>query len=209
MHIKITSNSSHSSLRPLNCQALHTGKELMRIIYLFIIILSLTACAGPNPNPGERSADIAWEKYDYDTAFEILLPAAERGEPWAQLRVGVAYELGSGVVKDIPTAIEWYEKAASQEAEGNWANGQLVGASGRSGYFNQNSDALIARFQLANIYLRGEGVKKDPAKALELAQYVSDKTQGDSIFYCCEFSGGRYITNTAIAETLNKAKAAQ
>ncbi|QDF77264.1 sel1 repeat family protein [Shewanella marisflavi] len=172
-------------------------------------MLGLTACAGPNPNPGERTVDMAWEKYDYDTAFEVLMPAAERGEPWAQLRLGVAYELGSGVTRDIPKAIMWYEKAAAQESDGNWANGQLVGATGKSGYFNQNSDALIAKFQLANIYLRGEGVEPNPEKALQLAKYVSDKTQGNSIFYCCEFSGGRYIANTAIAETLAKAKAAQ
>lgn len=181
----------------------------MRIIYIFAIALGLAACAGPNPNPGERTADVAWEKYDYNTAFEVLMPAAERDEPWAQLRMGVAYELGSGVPKDIPKAIAWYEKAASQESEGKWANGQLAGAVGKPGYFNQNSDALIAKFQLANIYLRGEGVPQDPAKALELAQYVSDKAQGNSIFYCCESSGGRYITSTAIAETLARAKAAQ
>ena len=181
----------------------------MKVIYIFIALLCFTACAGPNPNPGERMVDVAWEKYDYDTAFEFLIPAAERGEPWAQLRVGVAYELGSGVTKDIPTAIMWYEKAAAQESDGNWANGQLVGAVGKSGFFNQNSDALIAKFQLANIYLRGEGVESNPEKALELAQYVSDKTQGNSIFYCCEHSDGRYITSNAIAETLAKAKAAQ
>lgn len=181
----------------------------MNIVYISLLVLGLSACAGPNPNPGERTVDVAWEKYDYDRAFEVLRPAAERGEPWAQLRMGVAYELGSGVPKDIPVAIEWYEKAASQESEGNWANGQLVGATGKSGYFNQNNDALIAKFQLANIYLRGEGVPPDPAKALELAQYVADKTHGKSIFYCCEFSGGRYIANTAIAETLKDAKAAQ
>lgn len=181
----------------------------MRIIYVFIIAFNLAACAGPNPNPGERTVDLAWGKYDYNTAFEVLKPAAERGEPWAQLRMGVAYELGSGVVKNIPTAIGWYEKAASQEADSNWANGQLVGTAGKSGYFNQNSDALIAKFQLANIYLHGQGALQDPTKALGLAQYVSDKTQGKSIFYCCESSGGRYITNTAIDETLKKAKAAQ
>jgi Sel1 repeat. len=181
----------------------------MRVLFTFIIILGLAACAGPNPNPGERTVDVAWEKYDYNAALEVLMPSAERGEPWAQLRVGVAYELGSGVAKDIPTAITWYEKAASQESEGNWANGQLVSAAGKPGYFNQNSDALIAKFQLANIYLRGEGITKKPAKALELAKYVSDKTQGNSIFYCCEFSGGRYIANTEIADTLSKAKAAQ
>lgn len=182
----------------------------MRKLYIFIIIFGLAACAGPNPNPGERTTDVAWANYDYDTAFEALRPAAERGEPWAQLRMGVAYELGSGVTKkNIPEAIKWYELAAAQEAEGNWANGQLVGAAGRAGYFNQNSDALIAKHQLANIYLRGDGIAPDPKKALALAQYVSEKTEGNSIFYCCEFSGGRYITNTAIAETLAKAKAAQ
>ena len=177
----------------------------MRIICIFITLLGISACAGPNPNPGERTADISWEKYDYNTAFEVLIPAAERGEPWAQLRMGVAYELGSGVTKDITTAIQWYEKASLQEKDGNWANGRLVGASGKSGYFNRNSDALIARFQLANIYLRGDGVPQDIEKALEMVQYVSDKTQGNDIFYCCEFSGGRYITNIAISKTLNKA----
>jgi TPR repeat protein len=181
----------------------------MRNFYLLITICFLVACAGPNPNPGERTVDVAWEKYDYEAVFSVLNPAAERGEPWAQLRMGVAYELGSGVTKNIPTAIMWYEKAASQESQGDWANGQLVGAAGKAGYFNQNSDALIAKFQLANIYLRGEGIPKNPKKALELAQYVSDKAQGNSIFYCCEFSGGRYIANTEIAKTLSKAKAAQ
>lgn len=181
----------------------------MRLIFIFTIILGLFACAGPNPNPGERTADIAWEKHDYATALDILKPAAQRGEPWAQLRMGVAYELGSGVIKDIPTAIMWYEKVASQGSEGDWANGQLVGPAGNPGYFNQNSDALIAKFQLAHLFLRGEGVLVDPAKAIALAQEVSEKTRGNSIFYCCEFSGGRYITAAAIAKTLKKAIAAQ
>jgi TPR repeat protein len=181
----------------------------MKIFYMVMTIFILTACAAPNPNPGERTVDVAWEKYDYDTVFKILMPAAKRGEPWAQLRVGLAYELGSGVTKDILTAIKWYEKAAAQETDGNWANGHLVGAAGEPGYFNQNSDALIAKFQLANIYLRGDGIPKNPAKALELALDVSEKANGNDIFYCCEFSGGKYITSTAIAKTLSKAQAAQ
>ena len=176
-------------------------KKLFILVYFFL----LAACAGPNPNPGERTVDIAWERYEYEKVFEILKPAAERGEPWAQLRMGVAYELGSGVKKDITMAIQWYELAAAHEAEVNWSNGQLVGASGKSGYFNQTSDALIAKFQLANIYLHNEGVA-NPEKALELAQHVSNKTQGNSLFYCCESTGGRYITSTQISETLSKAK---
>ncbi|GAB6262562.1 hypothetical protein [Photobacterium sp. R1] len=118
----------------------------MKIICMLTAILGPTACAGSNPNPGERTVDVAWEKYDYETVFEVLKPVAERGEPWAQLRMGVAYELGSGVEKDIPVAIQRYEKVAAQESEGEWVNSLQVGAMGKLGYFNQNSDALFAKF---------------------------------------------------------------
>ena len=180
----------------------------MKKTYILLSLFLLAACAGPNPNPGERTVDIAWERYEYEKVFEILKPAAERGEPWAQLRMGVAYELGSGVKKDIPAAIRWYQLAASQEADDDWANGKLAGATGKPGYFNQTSDALIAKFQLSGIYLRGEDTKANPEKALELIQHVSDKTQGNSLFYCCESSGGRYITSTQIAQRLNQAREA-
>ena len=178
----------------------------MKIWHVMCIVAVLTGCAGPNPNPGERTVDVAWEQSNYPAAFKVLRPAANRGEPWAQLRMGVAYELGSGVTQDIPTAIKWYELAAAQEAQGGWAEGKLVGGSGQSGYFNQNSDALIAMFQLANIYLRGAAVPINPMKVFKLADYVSRKSKGNNLFYCCEFSGGRYIANTAIAETLVAAK---
>lgn len=175
----------------------------MRVLTI-LFTLALIGCAGPNPNPGERTADIAWSKYDYSRALEILEPAAERGEPWAQLRLGVGYELGAGYEKNIPKAISWYKKAAVQTAEGEWADGLLAGAVGKAGYFNQNSDALIAQHQLAGIYFRGDGVEKDLVKAYLLERDVSKSTQGKDLFYCCEFSGGRSITAEAIDDLLQK-----
>lgn len=173
----------------------------MRCAVIFLALI-IAGCAGPNPNPGERTADIAWSKYDYPHALEILEPAAERGEPWAQLRLGVGYELGAGYKKDISKAIFWYKKAAVQMAEGNWANGLLVGATGKTGYFNQNSDALIAQHQLAGIYFRGNGVEKDLVKAYLLEKNVSKLSKGENIFFCCEFSGGRSITAESISKLL-------
>ena len=96
----------------------------MKIWHVMCIVAVLTGCAGPNPNPGERTVDVAWEQSNYPAAFKVLRPAANRGEPWAQLRMGVAYELGSGVTQDITTAIKWYELAAAQEAQGGWAEGK-------------------------------------------------------------------------------------
>jgi hypothetical protein len=178
--------------------------------WLIVVTLSLgsAGCAGVNPNPGERTADMAWERQDYPRALSIVRQAAERGEPWAQLRLGVAYELGVGVAKDTQEALAWYRKAARQVAEGGWAEGKLVGAFGRPGYFNQNSDALIAQHQIAGIYSRGDGIGKDLIEAYLYAKNVAEKTQGRSLFYCCEFSRARYITAAAIAESLAKIEGA-
>lgn len=180
----------------------------MKKRYAMMAVLALAGCAGLNPNPGERTFDIAWHNYDYPRAFAILKPAAERGEPWAQLRMGVAYELGAGVPKDIPTAIRWYSLAAAQEAEGGWADGLVVGAVGKLGYFNANSAALVAKYQMANLYLNGEGVPRDVQQAYALAQDVSDKSAGRRVYYCCEHIGARYIRAIDISDTLARAKAA-
>jgi TPR repeat protein len=177
-------------------------------IVVVSLILASSGCAGMNPNPGERTADMAWERQDYQRALSVIRPAAERGEPWAQLRLGVAYELGVGVAKDTREALVWYRKAARQIGEGGWAEGKLVGAMGRPGYFNQNSDALIAQHQIAGIYFRGDGVAKDPIEAYLYAKNVAEKTQGGSLFYCCEFSRARYITAEAIAESVARIESA-
>jgi TPR repeat protein len=114
-------------------------------------------------------------------------------------------ELGVGVAKDTQEALA--RKVARQFAEGGWVEGKLVGAVGRPGYFNQNSDALIAQHQIAGIYFRGDGVGKDLVEAYLYAKNVAEKTQGRSVFYCCELSRARYITAAAIAESLVKIEA--
>jgi TPR repeat protein len=101
-------------------------------------------CAGPNPNPGERTTDMAWTSNNFNRAFDIAKPKAETGEPWAQLRLGIFYENGWGINKDIEKAEYWYKKAAAQKVAGEWAEGKIVGASGKPGYFNQNSDGRSA-----------------------------------------------------------------
>ena len=64
---------------------------------IFIIGTTLSEdeiCRGPNPNPGERTADMATLKGDFNKAFAIVKLAAEKGESWAHLRFGVFYENG-------------------------------------------------------------------------------------------------------------------
>lgn len=160
-------------------------------VFLFIISLIIVGCAGPNPNIGERTTDMAWYSGRYEDAIKVVKPHADNGEPWAQLRMGIFYENGWGVEKDIHKAIEWYEKVALQKAEGWWADGMMAGAIGKIGYFNQNSDARIAQLNLANLYFKGEGIEQNLQKAYLNAKTVVDETDGAGIFFCCEFAGGQ------------------
>ena len=167
-------------------------KGYFRIIMVLVL---LSGCAGMNPNPGERTTDTAWMSGKFDKAYSIVKPHADAGEPWAQLRLGIFYENGWGVNQNNKKAEYWYKKAAAQKASGDWANGLLVGAVGKAGYFNQNSDALIAEFNLADLYFNGrEGVEKDLITAYVLVYNVINQSKGHSVFFCCEFADGRYFT---------------
>ncbi len=169
---------------------------------LSVALLILSGCAGMNPNPGERTADTNWEMGNYLVSLDVVRPRAERGEPWAQLRIGIYYETGYGVAKNIDEAISWYKKAAVQMTEGKWAEGYIVGALGKAGYFGQNNDALIAQYRLADIYFKGQGVARDIIKAFLLINNVSKLSNGENIFFCCSWSGGRWFT----AEMISKMK---
>ena len=188
---------------------------------LFVL---LVGCASTNPNPGERTADKYWLGGNFAKAVEIAKPRAELGEPWAQLRMAIYYDTGSGVDVDPTEAARWYKKAALQIAEGSWAEGRITGDKGEAGYFGQRNDALIAQHRLAVLYSSGQGVEKDLVKAYLLADNVSKKSNGDSVFFCCAYSAvpvvarddprareesiefhrrsGRYFTAEEIAKTL-------
>lgn len=56
----------------------------------------------------------AYESENYVTAFKILLPLAEEGNPQAQSSVGSMYDVGLGVGVDAAKAMYWYNKAALQ-----------------------------------------------------------------------------------------------
>jgi hypothetical protein len=45
--------------------------------------------------------------------MRLLRPLADRGEPLAEFDLGLMYELGHGVPRDLPTAHMWFNLAAS------------------------------------------------------------------------------------------------
>lgn len=178
----------------------------MKYILFVVVSCFLFTCSGPNPNPGERTADILQSQYKYDQSLAIIILKAEKGQPWAQLRLGVAYQLGNGVKKDFDLALKYYKKVAIQKDEGGWANGRIIGSVGKPGFFNQNSDAMVAQYQVATIYLKSDKNHQDLIKAYLWINYVLLESKGQNIFYCCEFSGGIFIPQSMIQQTLSEIK---
>lgn len=60
------------------------------------------------------AAEKALKEKDYATAFSLFKPLAVQGNPEAQAKLGLMYELGQGVNKDFVEAFKWYRLAAEQ-----------------------------------------------------------------------------------------------
>lgn len=51
---------------------------------------------------------------DYEKAFEFFMKSALQGNKEAQYNLGICYQFGQGVEKDVVQSAKWFEKAASQ-----------------------------------------------------------------------------------------------
>lgn len=93
----------------------------------------------PDP-PGFEDGLLAYHRGDPAVAFKIWEPLAQRGHPAAQYSLGVLYQQGEGVLRDLRLAAHWYRRAA------------------------QRGDP-DAQLNLGLLYARGEGVRQDYVEA--------------------------------------------
>lgn len=89
-------------------------------------------------------------KGDYQAAFDEWLPLAELGDVEAQYNLGVMYDQGTGMEKDLGKAAEWYRKAAEQ------------------GFVD-------AQANLGMMYYHGQGVSRDLEEAARWLQLAADR----------------------------------
>lgn len=172
----------------------------MRALLIPILLLILS-CASPNPNPGERTADMNLIYGDKKLFASLSEEKAKKGEPWALLRAGIAYGYGYGTEIDLKKA-EYYLTEVTKFYKtnpSNWESGIMAGAIGEAGFFNSNTDALLAYYHLANIFY-----EQNPKEALKNINFVIEHSKGKDLFFCCEFYNGIYITQNAILELKTK-----
>ncbi len=104
---------------------------------------------------------------------------AQRGDKASQFKLGLMYETGSGVDRDLSQAVEWYEKSAHQsyKAAQNRLTYLEIHANGFQDKHtdwlkNLKTDARFnegeALFLLGQMYSEGTGVNKSLTSSLKL-----------------------------------------
>lgn len=101
---------------------------------------------------------VLFDRSDYRTALQTLLPQARGGDPVAQTYVGEIFERGLGLPgPDYAAAAEWYRKAAE-------------------------AGHRPAQTALGSLYERGLGVRPDKAAALDWYRRATGVTEDQLIF---------------------------
>ena len=89
----------------------------MRVLILRGLMIAMLALAVSNgvafAGPLE-DAQAAYDRGDYATALQLMMPLAAKGNAAAQTDIGWMFENGQGVPKDYDEAVKWYRLAAAQ-----------------------------------------------------------------------------------------------
>lgn len=115
-------------------------KNITALITLAICPVMLAANASPEQN--YKQAEKFQKSEKNEEAFEYYLKAARQGDAEAQFYLGLCYNYGDGVEKDLSEAVVWFRKAAHQ-------------------------GLAQAQFNLGLCYYNGNGVEKNLSEAVK------------------------------------------
>jgi TPR repeat protein len=97
-----------------------------------------------------KTAQLALDNRNYDTAFNSFNELAVQGDATAQYQLGLLYYQGLGVEQNYGEASHWYRQAGEQG----------------------NADA---QYSLGNMFLMGEGVSQDDSLAISWYEKAADQ----------------------------------
>ena len=145
---------------------------MKRLLFVGLLFFGFVPTAGADLASGAR----AFKAGDHATALAEFSALANKGEPLAQLALGLMYAEGAGVPRDYAAAAKWYRAAADQglvQAQHNLGTAYFSGAGVKRDYaqaarwFRLAADQGDARAQnnLGHMYTKGQGVPHDDVEA--------------------------------------------
>ncbi len=161
----------------------------MPLINILVFCFCLALAVQPAFADFEEAA-AAFAAGDYDKALKVTRPLAEKGDPRGQYGMGVLYENGFGVPKDLTQAAAWYLKAAQQ---GNSDAQYNLGAMNEHGVGMPVNYPEAARWyrpaaeqgdidalsNLGVLYQNGQGVAQNKVLAMALYNVSVAYARGD------------------------------
>ena len=97
-----------------------------------------------------EKANLAFNRGDYKTSYNLIRPLAKKGFAQAQYSLGIMYEKGKGVDLNLKKAKKWFQLAAQQGIS-------------------------KAQYKLGLIYRNGQGVEKNYSKAIKWWELAANK----------------------------------
>ena len=128
--------------------------HISKLVVLAITSASLLAAPHAHAADSPDTAVAAYQRKDYDVAYQLALPAAQAGDANAQYLLGLQLWRGRGVVRNDADAARWFASAAEQN----------------------HADAMN---DLAAMYRQGEGVEKDTRRAFSMSMKAANM---DNVF---------------------------
>jgi TPR repeat protein len=113
---------------------------------------------------------------DFGRALDAYRTLAEQGDRNAELYLGLTYDLGQDVPRNVTEAARWYRKAAAQGSGSAASNLGVIYFNGdgvpkddveAASWFHAaaNRGCASAQYDLGRLYRRGDGVSRSDAEA--------------------------------------------
>ncbi|MFK5912907.1 MAG: tetratricopeptide repeat protein [Woeseiaceae bacterium] len=146
-------------------------KKILLPFIIFFFIFSITQAS--ELEDGFQ----AFKAGNYDQALRAWLPIAEKDDSYAQYNLGIMYQKGLGVEKNLKAAFAWYKRASANGHTDAMYNLALMYNKGRVVY-RSPKDAVKwwrkaaelgnaeAQFNIGVEYFYGRKIGKDIPKAL-------------------------------------------
>jgi len=123
------------------------------LTFILIFTLSNTLQAEDNLQSEYFKGVKFHQNGNYQSAYKVIKPLAQKGYVHAQALLGMMYDNGDGISRNQTKAISWYKKAAAQ-------------------------DSIEAQYNLGEMYRLGNGVRKNLPVAFQF--HLDAANQGDA-----------------------------
>jgi uncharacterized protein len=165
-------------------------------VFTTMMLFALCSASLAQANTLEEAKQKLSQK-DYAGAYAIYLSLANQNDPKACYNLGLMYQQGDGVAKNMDEAVKWYTKSADLNfKEAQYTLGSLVfqrqiqsiSYPQAVAYYEQAAKQghVKSQLNLGMLYLRGEVIEQDMPAAVQWLSLAASNNNSEAQGYMAE-----------------------